>query len=147
MDLYQYLQSAKSSLFRLEALQEFNVSGDEIDSEEMQAWWKFISEKTSSGVLMQRVRLIIDPMTAYIKNELIAHRKSTTFGADVRVISGDVFDKLGVRAEDFWLIDDQIVLKMKYTTTGEYLGFEVDEVCASRYVETKKLLLESSTPL
>ncbi|MEN9338081.1 MAG: hypothetical protein RIQ41_395 [Candidatus Parcubacteria bacterium] len=147
MDLYQYLQSSKVSLFRFEALQEYKVEGDGIDDEGMKEWWNFIESKTKSGITMQRVRLIIEPLTEYTKSELVVHKKSKTFGDTIKIVKEEVFNTLNIKQEDFWLIDEKVVLKMKYSTDGEYLGFDIVENDTDFYIKTKNLLLKNSTNL
>jgi hypothetical protein len=147
MDLYQYLQSAKKSLFRFETLQEYKVEGDGIDDDGMKEWWDFITLKTKSGVKMERVRLVIEPLTEYTKNELIVHKKSKTFGDDIRLMKEDSFRSLNINQEDFWLVDDVIVLKMNYGTGGEYLGFNVIESDVDHYIAIKNRLIENSIDL
>ncbi len=139
MDLYQYLQSAQKSLFRFETLQEYNVGDDGLDNQEMKEWWGFITLKTKSGVKMERVRLVIKPLTEYTKRELIVHAKSKTFGDDIKTIDELTFSKLSVPLEDFWLIDEKLALIMKYSESGEYLGFNIEESDIKKYITTKEL--------
>ena len=63
MDLYKYLRSANKSLFRFESLQEYKVDDDGIEDGGMKEWWDFIALKTKSDVVMERVRLVIEPLT------------------------------------------------------------------------------------
>ena len=146
MDLYQYLQSARKSLFRFETLQEYNVGDDGLDDQGMKDWWDFITLKTSAGVKMERVRLTIEPFTEYTKKELLVHAKSKTFGDDIRTIDEATFKRLSIKQEDFWLIDDNIVLSMKYSDSGVYLGFDIIETEIQKYVETKNTLNELPRP-
>ncbi len=147
MDLYQYLQSAQKSLFRFETLQEYNVGDDGLDNQEMKEWWGFITLKTKSGVKMERVRLVIKPLTEYTKRELIVHAKSKTFGDDIKTIDELTFSKLSVPLEDFWLIDEKLALIMKYSESGEYLGFNIEESDIKKYITTKDILIRHSKPL
>ena len=147
MELYKYLQSAQKSLFRFEAFQDYKVEGDGIDDDGMKEWWDFITLKTKSGVKMQRVRLIIEPLTEYTKNELVVHKKSKTFGDDIRLIREDVFKNLKLKQEDFWLIDDSVILKMNYGARGEYLGFDIIKNGVDDYIAAKNVLIKNSTNL
>ncbi len=147
MDLYQYLQSAQKSLFRFETLQDYNVGDDGLDDQGMKDWWDFIASKTNSEVKMERVRLIIEPLTEYTKRELIVHAKSKTFGDDIRTINEVTFNKLSIPLEDFWLIDEKLALIMKYSESGEYLGFDIEESDIKKYITTKDILIKHSNPL
>lgn len=59
----------------------------------------------------------------------------------------NIFNTLHITREDFWLIDNKIVLKMNYSIGGEYKGFEVVENSISNYIEIKDLLIRNSTDL
>lgn len=147
MTLLQHLQSATTSLFRFETLQEYKVDGDGIEDEGMKEWWNFIASKSKEGVRMERVRLIVEPLTDYTKNELIVHTKSKKFGDDIRIIKEDAFKNLNLSQQDFWLIDERVVLLMKYGTRGEYLGFDVVENNVQNYIIIKNLVLKNSIDL
>lgn len=147
MDLYQYLQSANKSLFRFETLQEYKVDGDDINDENMKEWWGFITSKTKQGVQMERVRLIVEPLTKYTEKELLLHKKSKTFGDDIRIIKEENFTSLNIEMKDFWLVDEKIVLRMNYSKDGEYLSFDIIENDVDYYIKTKNLLLINSSNL
>jgi len=147
MDLYQYFQSANKSLFRFEALQDYKVDGDRIDDEDMKEWWDFIASKTNNGVKMERVRLVTEPLTEYTKNELVVHRKSKMFGDDIRIIKEKTFKRLNIPQEDFWLIDEAVVLKMNYSETGEYNGFDIIKNNIDEFQKIKDILLKKSISL
>ncbi len=144
MELFEYLKSANKSLFRFESLQEYEVEGEDMSDEGMKEWWNFIIQKTQEGILMQRVRLVVEPLTEYTKNELEVHKKSKGIGDDIRIMKGDSFNTLNIKQEDFWLVDNKIVLRMNYSISGEYKGFDVIEENIEEYTETKDRLIKNS---
>ena len=139
MNLLDYLNSAKSSLFRYEGLQEYDIEQEReavqhflengvFDESRMREWWDFIESKKKTGVSMQRVRLLVEPLTDYTKMELAIHRKSNKVGDDIRVITEEKLKELlGLKPQDFWLIDDSAALLMQYDSVGKYLGFTLAE--------------------
>jgi hypothetical protein len=134
-------------VFRFESLQKYEVEDEDMSDEGMREWWDFIIQKSGEGTLMQRVRLVIEPLTDYTRTELEIHKKSKDAGDDIRIIKGDIFNTLNINQEDFWLIDNKIVLKMNYSIHGEYTGFEVIESNIDKYLETKNLLIKNSISL
>jgi hypothetical protein len=135
-----YLESAKKSLFRWEALQEYRVD----DEDDMDDWWAFLQKKSASGVVLQRVRMIRFPLNDYTKKELQVHAMSNMHGDDIRVIEDlEVRDCL----QDFWLVDDAVVISMKYGNGGEYLGFEVSTVDIDTYRSFRDAVWTASGPL
>lgn len=134
-----YLQSATKSLFRWEALQEY---GDD-EEKDMSDWWDFIEEKKKTGVRMRRVRLISFPVTDYTRKEIEIHKLSSERGDDIRYIldakTGNIQDH-----PDFWLIDDLVVLLMKYTDNGKYKGFEVVKGNLQEYLDFRDKVYRAS---
>jgi len=140
MELMDYLESARESLFRWEALQEYRVD----DEDDMDDWWSFLQKKSASGVVLQRVRMIRFPLNDYTKKELHVHAMSNMHGDDIRVIEDlEVRDCL----QDFWLVDDAVVISMKYGNGGEYLGFEVSTVDIDTYRSFRDAVWTASGPL
>jgi hypothetical protein len=157
MNLSDYLARAKTSLFRFEFLQEFNVPQEsdalkmwqdskKVDKEYFQRWWNFVKEKTGKGVVMQRVRLVKLPLTDYTRWELAVHDMTAKFGDDIRVIKEADYKKLGLDLKDFWVVDDTVVLDMEYNKAGEYIDSAVMPQI-DKYLQAKKLLLAKSVPL
>lgn len=156
MDLGEYLDSAKRSLFRFEFLQEFDIPSEreaaelwkregKIDIQHMHEWWDFIASKTKQGVCMQRVRLVTYPLTDYTKRELAVFRETRKYGDDICIIIEEVFNPLCIPHKDFWLIDDIIALDMQYSPAGSYLGCVPQE--AKSYILSRAALLENATTL
>jgi hypothetical protein len=156
MDLMDYLKSAKKSLFRFEYLQEFKAGEDgnidqwrktgEIDENLFKEWWNFLEGKHKEGVITQRVRRIMYPLNEYTQWELQTHKLSIQHGDDIRKITDDEFHKLNICATDFWFIDDSVVLIMKYSNEGKYLGFSIESDIAT-YLKYKEALLNNSEPI
>ena len=70
-----------------------------------------------------------------------------TLGDDIRIIKEITFNTLSISPEDFWIIDEEIVLKMNYSDIGQYLGFDIITANIDRYLKDKELLLQNSLPL
>lgn len=156
MNLMDYLQSAKVSLFRWEALQyyssdkeslEFFQTTGGINRERMNGWWQFLALKKQEGVVLQRVRLVSHPMTQYVEMELLIHKESAKFGDEIFVIEKDELEKSSIQLPDFWIVDDKIVLTMKYGESGDWEGFDVVDGDIQKYSDFKSFLLQESKPL
>jgi len=157
MDLGDYLQSSKKSLFRFEYLQEFDVpeekdlfriyeaTGKVEIVPMMQDWWNFLESKQIKGVVTQRVRFIKFPLTKYLEWELRIHLETVKHGDEIRVINEPQLPSEIAALGDFWLIDDSIALHMNYDAQGRYLGFQ--EVASQPYREAKQYLLNNSIPM
>ena len=159
-NLMYYLSVSKKSLFRFEYEQYF--ANDDMSDESMKEWWSFIKDKTLNNITMQRVRLVILPMNEYTKSELKTHKNSVKYGDDIRVLYKEEFDEIvnsiklvkflenqNNKVLSFWLIDDNLLLKMKYNEAGVYIGFDTiyEQVEVEFYKSLKYKLWEKSVDL
>ncbi|MBU2578930.1 hypothetical protein KKA09_02330 [Patescibacteria group bacterium] len=155
MNLMKYLNSSKKNLFRFEYLQNFEEEENFmkhwretglIDKKSMQDWWNFIKQKNSKGIKTSRVRRVVFPLTEYTRMELEVHKMTMKFGDKIRIIMDDAYKELKIQAKDFWIVDDNIVLEMKYDCNGKYLGFEKKDNWQD-YLKIEDELHENSIPL
>lgn len=159
MDLQKELDKASKEIFRFEALQEYFSDGSnerenetmqqwrekgEIDMNLMKHWHGFIKKKTKTGVKMTWVRLVEFPLTEYTKKALWIYERRGEYGIEIRIITKNVFDKLGVGLKDFYLIDNKDVLQMNYGKSNEYLGCELNNRELEKHKKYHKLLVENS---
>lgn len=123
------------SAFRLETLQFYDAPS------EREAYARFCEDGTvqpatsqeewsrtvSSGRRFQRVHVVTEPLTHYVRFECAgAYRFNTEAGEDVRLLPvplGSWPD--GVGRADFWLFDSYRLLRMNYTPSGVMLEPEL----------------------
>ena len=156
-DFTEPFHSFTQSAFRLETLPEYRVdyeeamiesflAGHDVDyNNEYIKWWlDVVQNQTSSGKSMNRVHVVSEPMTDYLRFELsVAYPKTSAAGEEIRLISDDDFDDLCEEDEfdvafnrwgalDFWLFDDSRLFIMDYADDGTWLGqnesFEEDDI-------------------
>lgn len=140
------------NLFRLETLDLYDVSsnGDEYqryvsgevtpDPERKKPWMEHIRGEVARGLHTYRVHVVRSPLNDYLRFECEwDYVYNARAGEHIRILDlaesprpTDLLD------EDFWLIDDQEVLKMHYSDGGRFIGAEVapDEV-VQRYLAAK----------
>jgi hypothetical protein len=119
-----------ASAFRLEQLQAYQVPS-EVDAlaawrgdgslHPNEAWCRTIRAARSRGASMRRVRVVVEPLSDYVRWELAVMRWSVEAGEDIRVL---VADRIGARpaGPDFWLFDDQTGVLMAYDAGGRFGG-------------------------
>jgi len=150
-----YLNSARKSLFRFEYLQNFSGTDKEafahwqktgkIDWTVIQEWWGFLERKHAEGVTTTRVRLVELPISEYTKFELQLHYETAKHGDDIRIITDNQFGKLTIPYTDFWMIDDQLVLRTLYDEHGMFIGMEKGD--EKGYRQAKLALIANSVPI
>jgi hypothetical protein len=137
--LLNRLATFRYSLFRLETLQAYSGSSEDEAYEayragqpipvtqELAEWCERISQRTAEGAAVQRVHVVAEPLTDYIRFELASYAPNVEAGEDVRVIP--VRERgpwpLDVGREDFWLVDSRELWGMAYDDDGTWLGTEV----------------------
>ena len=70
---------------------------------------------------MTRVRLVVEPLSDYVRWELTAMRWSVEAGEDIRVLPAGQAGAWPA-VDDFWLFDDTLAVRMEYDTGGRFLG-------------------------
>jgi hypothetical protein len=159
--LDKYIKNTKKSLFRFEGLQDYSgEDGDEIvkmfiDTNMLaqlpnnDSWWNEMKKKNEQGIITQRVRLIIEPLTDYTKMELAYLKQAKNYsGDDIKIIEEKDFKQIAPNElSDFWMIDDTYVFEMEYGPKGKYFGSSMDDKKIMEYVNIKKKLLEVSKPI
>lgn len=121
------------SWFRLETLQTYAVDYEQHEFEQFQAtgrldrpwgaWQQMIRRHTEARRHLQRVHIVAEPLTDYLRYEFAAYRQNVEAGEDVRLLpvrAGDWPPDLP-QGDDFWLFDNREVWDMHYDTDGRFI--------------------------
>ncbi|WP_026454245.1 DUF6879 family protein [Saccharomonospora iraqiensis] len=134
--LRRELAHFRYSLFRLETFQRYSGSSeDEAFAEwrrtgslprtdELRAWCEWIDQRIREGCRAQRVHVVREPLTDYLRFELASYKPNVLAGEEVRIIPvSEGCWPTDVPAEsDFWLVDGRSLWSMRYGHGGEWLG-------------------------
>jgi hypothetical protein len=154
-DLAQLLETFRSSAFRLETLQAYNVaqeaemiaafkSGETVKLPDDHPWLKRVREATITGRQMQRVRIVSYPLSEYVRFEMSLYPHSLASGEDIRI--AEACPELAACNRDFWLFDDSIAVVLQYDNDGRFLGAETTEHVVT-YRQQRDLALSRSMEL
>jgi hypothetical protein len=145
--------------FRLETLDQYAVgyeeeamrrflAGQPVDPGFIAAWLEQVAAATSAGRQMQRVHVVTEPLSDYLRYEMDGYRHSVAAGEDVRVLPRPMAHALEVPEQDFWLFDDGPVARMHYDEQGRFLGAEFVEEAdvVARYCRWRDVAWEAATP-
>jgi hypothetical protein len=126
-------ENVQQSWFRLETLQVYSVGYERDEYERflttgrldrpVNDWQRMIARHTDVGRSLQRVHVVIEPLTDYLRYELAAYQLNGQAGEDIHLIpvrSGSWPTGLP-KGRDYWLLDDQEVWDMHYDTGGQFL--------------------------
>lgn len=148
--------------YRLETHQFYDVSYEEESfnrflagkprgsSPSIKSWVDQVSEGVAAGKRFQRVHVILEPLTDYIRFECAwSYRDAVAAGEDVRVISAvSESQRPDLPKVDYWLFDSSQLLKMAYADNGsfDYAEFvsDPDEIIEANLARDRAIHL--STP-
>ena len=154
-DLARLLGSFRSSAFRLETLQAYNVPqevemiaafrrGETVKLPDDHPWLRRVRESTITGRQMQRVRIVNYPLSEYVRFEMSLYPYSVASGEDIRI--AEACPELAMCNRDFWVFDDSIAVVLQYDNDGRFLGAETTEDVVT-YRQQRDLALSRSMEL
>ena len=126
-------ENVQRSWFRLETLQAYLVDYERDEYERFLAtgrldrpvndWQRMITRHTRAGRTLQRVHVVVEPLTDYLRYEVAAYQLNGQAVEDIRLIPVRAGSwPAGLPAgRDFWLLDDQEVWDMHYDDQGRFL--------------------------
>lgn len=132
---FQRLFDTCASAFRLEHLQVYRVPTEEPRLHAFQAgqplppspWAAFLRD---SDATFQRVHVVREPLTDYLRYEIRAYRDSVEAGEDVRIAVLNQHPELDQLKEDWWGFnldtDQPVVVRMRYDDEGRWHGQDED---------------------
>lgn len=139
-ELGEYIDTHFSStLFRLETLRQYLVDADGEDyrryvdglpgptMSRKGPWLDTLRRERERGLYSSRVHVWQSPLSDYLRYECEwGYAYNAEAGEDIRVLDtseqhkpAEVFD------EDFWIINDEILVRMHYEDDGRFLGATV----------------------
>jgi len=149
--MLKYFNSFQKSAFRVEILQRYNVD-EEREAYEFfmknkkvpdwlwEDWRDIVRQAESRWAIMQRVHLIQFPISSYVLFEMEAYKKNVEVWEEIFYLPSENCS-IEVNS-DFWIFDDNVVLKMFYDEDGCFLKFEEMENAGS-YLQIKNYLLKN----
>ncbi len=154
-------EGVQSSWFRLETLQTYDVDYEDEEFRSFQesgrfdrtddSWQRMIREHTASGRRLQRVHVVEEPLSDYLRYEFAAYELNRQAGEDIRIIqtAPGAWPEGLPRGEDFWLFDDLDAWTMQYDTVGRFVAAErvTDPGALEQYRRWRDLALATSTPM
>ena len=153
-DFAELLRGAQHSAVHLEMRDSYSV-GDEVEAFERfkktgevdndpnasfwPSWVPLVTDAISRGVVMRRARIVSEPVTDYIRYEHAITPVNLAAGELVRWLPRSQASVIALPGNDFWLIDNRLVLFHWFTGDGDWAGhaFTGDatavQLCASAF--------------
>lgn len=136
--LGELLDQAEHDLFRLETLDVYEVQTDGSDYDRYlrgepgpdmarkTPWMERLAADAARGLRNYRVHILRSPLSPYLRYECEwGYAYNSTVGEEIRILDlSERPEPVGLIDEDFWLMDDRLVVRMSYHT-GQFIGAEV----------------------
>ncbi|GLW16524.1 MULTISPECIES: DUF6879 family protein [Streptomyces] len=117
--------------------------GHREDPADRNSWWRpwlsLIQETTARGVEVCRGRVISEPVSDYVRFEYDVTFTNVAAGEQVRWLPRRRATDLALSGNDFWLMDDTVVMVNHFDGDGQFTGEEVVvepaliKLCASAF--------------
>lgn len=158
-DLEEIMDRAARSVFRLETLPQYLVPQEEEEfaawragnplprqTPENSEWLAELQGIVARGIQWYRVHIVDFPLSEYTRYELDGYRDSQAVGEGIHIADRAEHSELALLTKDFWLMDDEIAVRMVYDSAGHFLRPEpIDD--PTPYVAMKETALRCAEPL
>jgi hypothetical protein len=130
-----------------EAMRRF-LAGEPVAPGIIAPWLDRVAAVTAAGRRMERVHVVTEPLSNYLRFEMDGYRLTVAAGEDVQILPRPAARALELPWEDFWLFDDGPVARMHYDRLGSFLGAELveDPEVVTRYCQWRDVALQAATP-
>lgn len=138
LDLFRAM---KHGAFRLELRDRYNVPAeqdrwdafqardwprlDELNRVQRAAWMGLMRQATATGRRVERVRVVSEPPTDYIRFELRLNAGNAEAGEDIRYLPRGHAAGLPLPEVDYWLFDDTTAVALHFAHDDSLTGMEL----------------------
>lgn len=159
----EHFEQARSTIFRLETLQNYGNSGEDpalaaflagqphLITPAKREWTALVRERRAAGCVMQRVHVVTEPITDYLRFELTwGYQPNVDAGEDIRIVPvpmGQQWPPELPERTDFWLFDFSVLYALRYNQNGAWLTTEevtdpaaIEQACVWREAALQRAL-------
>src|SRR3954466_16195201 len=105
------------------------LRGEPLDPQAEDEWWrpwfKLMKANREAGKTLRRLRIVSEPVTAYIRFECLDAFNLVKSGEDVRWLPRRRASTLLLPGNDFWMFDDETVAFTHFSGDGHVLDHEL----------------------
>ncbi|MCD0450445.1 hypothetical protein LO762_14780 [Actinocorallia sp. API 0066] len=133
----RYTADFKESAFRLELHQVYTMPDEQEEFERFKAgekppkdlhypWLDKVANAARTGRTIQRVHVVEQPLSDYLKYEFEwGYAFNVRSGEDIRILDLTGKPNPGLPDHDFWMFDEESVVRMLYRPDGTQIGREL----------------------
>jgi hypothetical protein len=104
-----------------------------------QPWLDLMTEQTRMGKLVERVRVVDEPPSPYLRFELFNTPHNLDAGEDIRYLARSEATTLDLPDYDYWVFDSRLLVFLRFGDDDRFLGFEQtdDPAVVLRHLQAK----------
>lgn len=127
--------AAKFAAFKLEVRTAYGVTeedepfqrflaGEDPGIEWLRPWLDLMRKTTGRGVRVERVRVVDEPPSDYLRFEIAMTPENLAAGEDIRYITRRAAEELTLPSVDYWLFDSSRAYLLHFADDDQFLGLE-----------------------
>ena len=126
------------------------AAGEPDDLEWLQGWCATLREAVKAGKSVRRARIVSEPLSDYQRWSYSIAQPMVDAGEDIRWVPRGLVSSIAVPGNDFYLIDDRLVVFLTYTGNGLDAGKFISaspadvELCRSSFEAVWQLAIRHS---
>lgn len=111
-------------------------------------WVDYVGGLRQRGIRFERVRMVTDPPTEYLRMQIDYSTMNVAAGEDLRWIPGAVASRLGVPGYDFYVFDDRLVAELVFDATGQLSAVLTtgDQEVVNKHCAWRNLIWSNAIP-
>lgn len=132
-----------------EAFRKF-LAGEPDDYAWHRSWLDKIRRDHQHGKSWQRVRIVSVPLSDWTRYGIEVARLSVEVGEDIRYLSRDVAEDVGLRPLDAWLFDDRQLVRLHFNDQDDtFVGAETidDQAVLQQHQAWREIAWQHAQPL
>jgi hypothetical protein len=118
------------------------------DTDDDRAWFGYVDGLRRRGIPFERVRMLTEPLTTYLRWMLATTHRNVDAGEDIRWITQSKARELGMPDYDFYILDDDRLVILRFDDDTVLLGADVtdDPDAVARHQEWRSLVWRHAVP-
>lgn len=111
-------------------------------------WQRVVRRLVEAGGRFDRVRVVPEHLTDYLRFELFGCRLNVEFGEDVRYLARERASQLELPDHDYWVLDRSTLVLMRFTADDRPLAHELvsDPELVARHEQWMDVAMTNATP-
>lgn len=104
------------------------LAGEDPGVDWLRPWLDLMARQTGQGKRVERVRVVDEPPSDYLRWEIANTPHNLGAGEDIRYLSRPRAVSLGLPDYDYWVFDSSLLVQLRFAEDSDrFLGFETSE--------------------